>query len=115
MFDSVLVGPCVRVELSGKEDFLTFLEEIPWDALLIVVKLHLYFDRPDRGYKKDIAVATAKAFQEGRELTDEELHNLTYTMKDGKEVRRNPKGDWGYIYKQEDRYFLNINFQTRFR
>ena len=41
MLDSVLVGPSVRVELSGKEDFLTFLEEIPWDALLVVLELLL--------------------------------------------------------------------------
>ena len=44
MLDSVLVGPCVRVELSGKEDFLTFLEESPWDALLIVGKFLLKDD-----------------------------------------------------------------------
>ena len=41
MLDSVLVGPSVRMELSGKEDFLTFLEVIPWDALLVVVELLL--------------------------------------------------------------------------
>ena len=44
MLDSVLVGPSVRVELSGKEDFLAFLEEIPWDALLVVVELLLEDD-----------------------------------------------------------------------
>ena len=44
MLDSVLVGPCVRMELSGKEDFLTFLEKIPWDALLVIVELLLEDD-----------------------------------------------------------------------
>ena len=44
MLDSVLVGPSVRGELSGKEDFLAFLEEIPWDALLVVVELLLEDD-----------------------------------------------------------------------
>ena len=44
MLDSVLVGPSVRVELSSKEDFLTFLQEIPWDALLVVVEFLLEDD-----------------------------------------------------------------------
>ena len=44
MLDSVLISPCVRVELSGKEDFLTFLQKIPWDALLVVVELLLEDD-----------------------------------------------------------------------
>ena len=44
MLDSVLVSPCVRVELSGKEDFLTFLQKIPWDALLVVVEFLLEDD-----------------------------------------------------------------------
>ena len=44
MLDSVLVGPSVRVELSSKEDCLTFLEKIPWDALLVVVEFLLEDD-----------------------------------------------------------------------
>jgi hypothetical protein len=44
MLDSVLVDPSVRVELSSKEDFLTFLEKIPWDALLVVVEFLLEDD-----------------------------------------------------------------------
>ena len=41
MFGTVLVGPCVRVELTCEEDFLSFLEEIPRDDLLVVVELLL--------------------------------------------------------------------------
>ena len=44
MLDTVLVGPSVRVESSGKEDFLTFLEKVPWDVLLVVVELLLEDD-----------------------------------------------------------------------
>ena len=44
MLDTVLVGPSVRVELTCKEDFLTFLEKVPWDVLLVVVELLLEDD-----------------------------------------------------------------------
>ena len=44
MLDTVLVGPSVRVELTCKEDFLTFLEKVPWDVLLIVIELLLEDD-----------------------------------------------------------------------
>ena len=44
MFDTVLVCPRVRSKLSCKEDFLSFLEEIPRDDLLVVVELLLEDD-----------------------------------------------------------------------
>jgi hypothetical protein len=108
-----LSGGYINVDRNGD---LLYYRAISDDIFCTYLFDHLYFDRPDRGYKKDIAVAEGKAFQEGRELTDKERHDLTYKLNDdGKEVHRNPKGDWGYIYKQDGRYFLNINFQTRFR
>ena len=44
MFSSVLVGLCVRSELSCEEDFLSFLEELPRDDLLVVVEFLLEDD-----------------------------------------------------------------------
>ena len=44
MFGTVFVGPRVRVKLSSEEDFLTLLEEVPRDGLLVVVKLLLEDD-----------------------------------------------------------------------
>ena len=44
MLSTVLVGLCVRSELSCKENLLSFLEEIPWDALLVVIELLLEDD-----------------------------------------------------------------------
>ena len=41
MLGTVLVGPCVRVELASEEDFLSLLEEIPRNDLLVVVELLL--------------------------------------------------------------------------
>lgn len=39
---------------------------------------HTYFDRPDRGVCKDMAVAKANAFCEGREMTVQEINSLIY-------------------------------------
>ena len=44
MFGSVLVSPCVRSELACEEDFLSLLEEIPRDDLLVVVEFLLEDD-----------------------------------------------------------------------
>ena len=53
-----------------------------------------YFDRPDRGVCKDMAVAKAKAFLEKREMTSQEINYLTY--KNGVNgVKKPKKGDFG--------------------
>ena len=44
MLSTVLVGPCVRVELTCEEDFLPLLEEVPRDDLMVIVKLLLEDD-----------------------------------------------------------------------
>ena len=44
MLSTVLVGPCVRSELSCKENLLTFLEKVPRDDLLVLVELLLEDD-----------------------------------------------------------------------
>lgn len=73
-----------------------------------------YFDRPDRGWCKDLALAKAKAFLEHTHLTNEEMARLTY--KNGKDgARKSKKGDFGYIYEHEGKYYMDLNFQIRFR
>lgn len=70
-----------------------------------------YFDRPDRGVYKDLAVEKAKAFLNGRTLSEAEIHDVVF--KDGK--KKSKKGDFGYVYKKDYRYFIDLNFQIRFR
>lgn len=73
-----------------------------------------YFDRPDRGMYKDLAVAKANAYLEGRELTESEENSYIY--KNGVSgTKKLKKGDFGYVYKNQDRYFIDLNFQIRFR
>ena len=73
-----------------------------------------YFDRPDRGMQKEIAVSEANAYLEGRELTETEIKALTY--KDGQSgMKKSKKGDFGYIYEKDGQFFIDLNFQIRFR
>ena len=73
-----------------------------------------YFDRPDRGMCKDFAVAQANAFMEGRILTSQEVNALTY--KNGHSgTKKSKKGDFGYVYEKDGHYYIDFNFQIRFR
>ena len=75
---------------------------------------HTYFDRPDRGMCKELAVATAQAFINGHQLSEEEIRLLTY--KNGVSgTKKSKKGDFGYVYQKDGRYFIDLNFQIRFR
>lgn len=73
-----------------------------------------YFDRPDRGWCKDLALAKAKAFHEGRKLSNEEECALTF-INGVAGVRKSKKGDFGYVYGKKGRFHIDINFQIRFR
>ncbi len=73
-----------------------------------------YFDRPDRGMMKELAVAKAKAYLEGKELSEGE--ESVYIYKNGKSrMKKSKKGDFGYVYENEGHYFIDLNFQIRFR
>lgn len=72
-----------------------------------------FFDRPDRGMLKDYAVAEANAFLEGKELTESEKKALTY--KNGSNDKKSKKGDFGYVYEKGGAYYIDFNFQIRFR
>lgn len=73
-----------------------------------------YFDRPDRGMCKNLAVAKANAYLEGRELNENEKNSYIY--KNGVSgTKKTKKGDFGYVYEKHGQYFIDLNFQIRFR
>lgn len=73
-----------------------------------------YFDRPDRGACKDLAVAKAVAYFEGRELNENEKNSYIY--KNGVSgTKKSKKGNFGYVYEKHGQYFIDLNFQIRFR
>ncbi len=41
---------------------------------------------------------------------------VTYKIKaDGRREKKPAKGDWGYVTKEGDKFFITINFQVRFK
>ena len=73
-----------------------------------------YLDRPDRGMCKDLALIKANAYIEGRTLSEEEVNACIY--KDGKSgAKKSKKGDFGYVYENNGHYYIDLNFQVRFR
>ena len=63
---------------------------------------------------KDLAVAKANAYLEGRVLTESEENSYIY--KNGVSgTKKSKKGDFGYVYKKQGQYFIDLNFQIRFR
>ena len=95
----------------NKDGDLLYYRAISDEVFCSYLYENTFIDRPSRGVNKDIAVAEAKAFLEGRTLSDSEVQQVS--TKDGKPKAK--KGDWGYVYKENGDYFIAINFQVRFR
>ena len=100
----------------SKEGEMLFYRAVSDDVFTSFLYNHTYVDRPSRGVNKDVAIVKAKARLEGREATQTELDNVSYSVgKEGKLEKKKPRGDWGYVYKKDDgKYYMNINFQIRF-
>ncbi len=115
-----LSGGYIDVNRNGE---LLYYRALSDDVFNSYLYEHTYFDRPDRGVNKDIYKITAKAHLEGREPTEEELDRVkyklnddgTFKLKNGRRIPEEKKGDWGYVFKENERYYININFQIRFR
>ncbi len=111
-----LSGGYIDVGSNGE---LLYYRAVSDDIFTSYLYNNTFFDRPSRGVKKDIAKVVAQARLEGREATDEEIHNVTYKFntQTDKEERKSTKGDWGYVYKDKENkhYYININFQVRFK
>ena len=114
-----LTGGYIDVDREGE---LLYYRAISDDIFENYLFKHTYVDRPDRGYKKDLAVAEAKArIDENRSLTDEEIFWIEHSekidekTKEKKIVKNAKKGDFGYVYQDGDDFYIVINFQVRFR
>lgn len=107
-----ITGGYIDVDRDGD---LLYYRAISDDIFENYLFRHTYFDRPDRGLNKELAVQEAKVhINENRTLTDEEKKKLTY--KNGVDgVKNSKKGDFGYVYQVGDEFYIAINFQIRFR
>lgn len=108
-----LSGGYIDVSKDGEMLYYSAVSDDIFNSFLFE---HTFFDRPSRGVNKDRAKVTAKAHLEGRAPTDAELDAVTYKIKaDGKREKKAAKGDWGFVTKEQDSFFITINFQVRFK
>lgn len=106
-----LTGGYIDVSRSGEMLYYRAMSDDIFGNYLFE---NTYFDRPDRGMLKDLAVAKAKAYQEGRNLSERERNSYIY--KNGESgAKKYKKGDFGYVYSKDNKYFIDLNFQIRFR
>ena len=100
-----LTGGYIDVSKNGE---ILYYRAISDDVFSTFLYKNTKFDRPDRGVNKDIAVAKAKAFLEGKELSEAEIQ----------EIRKKGHGarcDFGYVFKEENEWYIDLNFQIRFK
>lgn len=103
-----LSGGYIDVALNGE---MLYYRAVSDDIFNTFLYEHTFFDRPSRGVNKDKAKVIAKAYLEGRDVTDEEMTEATIKN----EKPKPKKGDWGYVFKGEDgKYYISVNFQIRF-
>lgn len=102
------------IDVNTKGEMLYFRANSD-DVFCNYLMKYAYIDFMDRGRHKDLAVAKAKAYLEGREITDEESDAATYNINSKKRNIKPIKGDFGYVYEKEGRYYFDINFQVRCR
>ena len=107
-----LTGGYIDVDKDGE---MLYYRAVSDDVFENYLYQHTFFDRPDRGVEKDLAVYRAKMIiNENRDLTEKEVNTIMY--KDGKCGAKKPKkSDYGYVYQKDNEFYIAINFQIRFR
>ena len=101
-------GGYIDVDKDGN---ILYYRAISDDVFSSYLYKNTFIDRPSRGVNKDLAFVTACAYLEDRAPSERELYAAAY-----KNNRLKPKkGDWGYVYSLNNRYFIDLNFQIRFR
>lgn len=103
-----LAGGYIDVNKGGE---VLYFRALSGDIFSNYLFEHTYFDRPDRGVNKDLSVAKAKAYLEGSEFTSDMETSVCFSG--GK--KKPKKGDFGYVYEKDGEYFIDLNFQIRFR
>ena len=105
-----LTGGYIDVSTDGD---LLYYRAISDDIFSSYLFQNTKFEVPDRGVNKALALKRANVFiQERRDLTLEEENAIIYKST-GKKASK--KGNFGYIYQQEEEFYIDLNFQIRFR
>lgn len=104
-----ITGGYIDVNKAGD---MLYYRAISDDVFCNYLLKYTYFDRPDRGYLFDLAFTKATAYSECREITEEEINECCFTP-DGQ--KKSKKGDFGYVYHKDGEFYIDINFQIRFK
>lgn len=102
----LLTGGYIDVNREGE---MLYYRAMSDDVFENYLYQHTYFDRPDRGELKEVAVAEGKCFIENKRLLTNEEKTEIISRCHGK------KGDFGYVYHDGGEFYIVINFQVRFR
>lgn len=105
----LLAGGYIDVSKDGN---MLYYRAISDDVFCNYLMQNTYFDKPDRGYLFELAKAEANAYMMNRRLTESERNSIIYDARGQKKAK---KGDFGYIYQKDGEYFIDLNFQIRFR
>lgn len=104
-----LTGGYIDVDKNGD---MLYYRAVSDDVFGNYLFENTYFDRPDRGVNKELAVVAAKAFLHDRRVLSEAEINRVLKPSGTMKAK---KGDFGYVYKKDNRYFIDLNFQIRFK
>lgn len=99
-----MTGGYIDVNKDGE---LLYYRAISNEIFCSYLYENTFIDRPDRGHNKDIAIEKAKAYFENRTVSDAEIKAI--------KKAKDKKGNCGFVYEENDEYFIAINFQVRFR
>lgn len=105
----LLTGGYIDVSKDGEILYYRAISDEVFESYLFE---HTYWDRPSRGINKDVAQEKGKLYVNGFDPNNLDLKSILYDSKGNKKPK---KGDWGYIYKENDEYYISINFQVRFK
>ncbi|MBO5629124.1 MAG: HpaII family restriction endonuclease [Aeriscardovia sp.] len=107
-----LTGGYIDVGQTGE---LLYYRAISDDIFANYLFKNTKIDMPDRGVCKALALERAGIYlSEHRNLTKDEENAIIFV--DGISGKKNSKkGDFGYVYEKDNEFFIDLNFQIRFR
>lgn len=104
-----LTGGYIDVNPNGE---MLYYRAISDEVFCNYLLQYTYLDLLDRGRNKDVAVVKARAYLESREATDDEI---TFASKKTDGTLKPVKGNYGYVYQKDGIFYIDINFQIRFK
>jgi len=91
----------------GRDGEIIYYRAISDDVFTSYLMNSVHMEKPERGCIHKLKLAEAKEAIYGEQIPEAVVINSQISSK--------KKGDYGYVYKENGLYYLDINFQVRFR